>query len=310
VTPGGTNYNINQPTVVGFGTLSTNERRFFYTEACPTCPNQRLGWTQSIKYFSDDASVKFSSLQLRAEKRFSNGMSFQSNYTWGSTFDFENSYFFWDHSVGYGRADGVRLHVFNLNHTYELPFGRGHTFFRDVPRPLDYLVGGWQLAGIWTWQSGLPFTPTYQNCGLDRDTGPCKPNQVGSVQTGLSRDAWFTVASTTLTNPARGPLNPCPSTPGMPSGPWQEPSCGTFGTATRNAFFGPRFFNADVSLSKRLPINERVAGQFRAELFNAFNHVNLGQPNASVDSPSRGKISSLAALAQMRRWQFGLRFDF
>src|SRR2546430_16484460 len=91
----------------------------------------QLGWTQSIKYFSDDASVKFNSLQLRAEKRFSNGMTFQGNYTWGSAFDFENSYFFWNPRVGYGRADGVRLHAFNLNHTYELPFGRGRTFFRD-----------------------------------------------------------------------------------------------------------------------------------------------------------------------------------
>ncbi|HVH71241.1 MAG TPA: TonB-dependent receptor, partial [Candidatus Dormibacteraeota bacterium] len=309
VTPGGTNYNINQPTVVGFGTLNTNQRRFFYTKACPSCPGQRLGWTQSIKYFSDDASVKFNSLQLRAEKRFSKGISFQSNYTWGSTFDFENSYFFWDHSVGYGRADGIRLHIFNLNHTYELPFGRGRTLFRDASRALDYMVGGWQLAAIWTWQSGLPFTPSYQNCGLDRDTGPCKPNLVGPVQTGLGRKAWFTVASTTFTNPAR-PANPCPSTPGITSGPWQEPACATFGTVTRNSLFGPRFFNADASLSKRFQINERVAGQFRAELFNAFNHVNLGQPNATVDSPSRGKISSLAALAQMRRWQFGLRFDF
>jgi hypothetical protein len=78
----------------------------------------------------------------------------------------------------------------------------------------------------------------------------------------------------------------------------------------RNSLFGPNFFNADASLSKRFQIGERVAGQFRAELFNAFNHVNLGQPNATVDAPARGKITSLANLTQMRKWQFGLRFDF
>ena len=50
--------------------------------------------------------------------------------------------------------------------------------------------------------------------------------------------------------------------------------------------------------------------QFRAELFNAFNHANLGQPNATVDSPTAGKIFALANLAYMRRWQFGLRFNF
>ena len=310
VTPGGTNYNINQPTVVGFGTLSTNQRRFFFTKPCPTCPSGQLGWTQSIKYFSDDASVKFNSLQLRAEKRFSNGMTFQGNYTWGSAFDFENSYFFWNPRVGYGRADGVRLHVFNLNHTYELPFGRGRTFFRDVSRPVDYVIGGWQLAGIWTWHSGLPFTPSYLDCGSDRDTGPCRATLVGDAHVSdPGRFGWFATttsgaASGCTTSTMRLDANGCTR------GPWTRPQRGTFGTVARNSFFGPHFFNADASLSKRFAITENLSGQFRAELFNVFNHVNLGQPNTLVDSPSGGKITGLAALAQMRRWQFGFRFDF
>jgi Carboxypeptidase regulatory-like domain/TonB dependent receptor len=308
VTPGGTNYDINQPSVVGYcpspgpGCLTSNQRKFFFN---------KFGWSQSIKYFSDDASVKFNSLQLRGEKRFSNGMSFQGNYTWGSAFDFENSYFFWNPRVGYGRADGVRLHVFNLNHTYELPFGRGRTFFRDVSRPLDYVIGGWQLAGIWTWQSGLPFTPSYQDCGSDRDTGPCRPILVGDAHVSdPGRLGWF--ATTPVGNSCNPPAPPTVrlDANGCTRGPWSRPQIATFGTVARNSFFGPHFFNADASLSKRFRITETISGQFRAELFNAFNHVNLGQPNTLVDSPSGGKITSLAALAQMRRWQFGLRFDF
>jgi Carboxypeptidase regulatory-like domain/TonB dependent receptor len=304
-TPGGTNYNINQPTVVGFGTLSTNQRRLFF---------QKFGWSQTIKYFSDDASVKFNSLQLRAEKRFSSGLSFQGNFTWGSAFDFANDYFFWGPRIDYGREDNVRLYVFNLNHIYEFPFGRGRTFFHNVSRPLDYLIGGWQLGGIWTWQSGLPYTPAYTDCGSDRDTGPCRPSLVGNANlSDPSRDAWFVTAPpgtsgtgcVATTQPtARLNANGCSR------GPWSRPQIGTFGNVTRNSFFGPHFFNADASLNKRFPINERVSGQFRAELFNVFNHVNLGQPNAVVDAPTAGKITSLAALAQMRRWQFGLRFDF
>lgn len=69
-------------------------------------------------------------------------------------------------------------------------------------------------------------------------------------------------------------------------------------------------FNADASLNKTLYVTERVTAQFRAELFNAFNHVNLGQPNTQVDSPTAGKITGLATLSQMRRWQYGLRFTF
>jgi len=78
----------------------------------------------------------------------------------------------------------------------------------------------------------------------------------------------------------------------------------------RNSFFGPHLFNADASLSKRFRITERINAQFRAELFNVFNHVNLAQPNGTVDSPTAGQIFSIQSLAQMRKWQFGLRLDY
>ena len=99
---------------------------------------------------------------------------------------------------------------------------------------------------------------------------------------------------------------------GCTRGPWQRPGVGSFGNVGFNSFYGPRFFNADAALSKRLRVTERVNAQFRAELFNAFNDVNLGQPNGNVDAKTAGQITGLATgnLAQMRRWQFGLRVDF
>ena len=65
-----------------------------------------------------------------------------------------------------------------------------------------------------------------------------------------------------------------------------------------------------MNLPKNFRITERVNGQFRAESFNTFNHVNLDQPNATVDSPTAGQITSIASLTQMRKWQFGLRVKF
>ena len=305
VTPGGTNYNVNQPSIVGFGTLNTNQRRLFY---------QKYGWTQSIKYYSDDGSVKFNSLQLRGEKRFANGLMFNANFTWGSAFDFANDYFFWSHSLDYGRENNVRRFVFNLHNVYELPFGRDHKYLNHISRGLDYLIGGWQLAGIWLWQSGIPFTPSYLDCGRDEDTGPCRANLVGDA--GVSNpDArgWFATA-TAGTSGTGCVATAAPTAElnanGCTRGPWSRPAAGTFGTVARNSFFGPRLFNADASLSKKFRITERLDGEFRAELFNAFNHVNLGQPTATVDSPTAGQIFSIATLAQMRKWQFGLRLGF
>jgi len=97
---------------------------------------------------------------------------------------------------------------------------------------------------------------------------------------------------------------------GCTRGPWMRPQPGTFGYVARNSFFGPHLFNADMNLTKNFRITEKVNGQFRAESFNTFNHVNLGQPNATVDSPTAGQITSIASLSQMRKWQFGLRVNF
>ena len=317
VTPGGSSYNTNQPQLnAGGPPTNTNLRRFYF---------QKFGWTQSLNGYTDDATVKYSGLQLRGEKRFSNGLSFQANFTWASAFDFANDYFFWDRSIDYGRESGVRREVFNLNHVYELPFGRGKSFFNNPSGPVDYLIGGWQLSGVWLWGSGMPFTPSYNECGSDIDTGPCRANLVGNANIsnpgtgnsigGVLQNPWFAVATPgtsgtgcTATTTATNVLNQN----GCTRGPWQRPGVGTFGNVGLNSFYGPRFFNADAALSKRFKITERVNTQFRAELFNVFNDVNLGQPNGNVDSKTAGQITALATgnLAQMRRWQFGLRVDF
>jgi hypothetical protein len=308
VTPGGTNYNINAPTIVGFGTLSTNQRRPFFAP---------YGWTQSIKYFSDDASVKFNSLQVRGEKRFVNGIMFQGNFTWASAFDYANDYFFWNHDIDYGRENNVRRFVFNLNHVYELPFGKNKKFFANASRAMDLLVGGWQLSGIWLWQSGIPFTPTYADCSKDNDSGPCRPNLVGDASvSNPSAKGWFAVATPgTSGSGCVATATPTPelNANGCTRGPWTRPQAGTFGNVARNSFFGPRQFNADASLNKNFTLTEKVNAQFRAELFNVFNHVSLGQPTGaalSVDTTTAGQIFNIATLSQMRKWQFGLRLNF
>jgi hypothetical protein len=308
VTPGGTNYNTNQPKLnAGLPPTNTNLRRFYF---------QKFGWSQSLNAYTDDATTKYAGLQVRGDKLFSNGFSLQANYTWASAFDYGNTYFFWDRHVDYGRSSNVRRHLFNMSHVYELPFGRGQTFFKDASGLLDHLIGGWQYSGVWTWGSGLPFTPSYNECGSDVDTGPCRPNLVSSASvSNPNRTQWF--ATATPGTSGNGCLTTTTATNvfnanGCTRGPWQRPAVGTFGNVTLNSFYGPRFFNLDSALSKRVKVTENVNAQFRAELFNTFNKVNLGQPNGNVDSKTAGQITSLAtaSLAQMRRWQFGLRVEF
>lgn len=306
VFPGGSGqWNINQPNINGFGTLTTNQRRLFY---------QKYGWTQNIKYFSNDGSNHFTSMQAHIEKRFADGFFVQANYTWASAFDYESSYYFWNHDLGYGRESNLRLHVLTASQVWNLPFGRKGKVFTGASKAVDAVIGGWQLNGIWTLQSGLPYTPGYLDFSQDADTGPNRAIQSGDISVANPGPSmWYqpAIAGTSGTNCANS-ANPTQelNANGCSRGPWTRPAKGTFGTATRNGYFGPGYFNADMSLLKTVAFREKYEFQFRAESFNTFNHVNLGQPNTTVDSPNGGKIFALANLAQMRKWQFGLRLKF
>jgi hypothetical protein len=147
--------------------------------------------------------------------------------------------------------------------------------------------------------SGQGFTASYAECGADEDVGVCRPDLVGKTSvSSQNRDHWYQGADTTLANN------------GDTSGPWRRPAIGTLGNAGRNTLLGPGWFNTDASFFKNFVLTERLKGQFRAEAFNFFNHVNLGNPDGCVDCGNAGRIFNLAPNAIMRRWQFGLRFDF
>jgi hypothetical protein len=202
----------------------------------------------------------------------------------------------------------------NFNGLYSLPFGKGRRYMNNAGRALDLVAGGWQISGLGVWESGAPFTPGYADCGKDEDTGPCRAILVGDPNiSNPSPAAWYATATPGTSGSGCLPTaNPTPelNANGCTRGPWMRPQPGTFGTVARNSFFGPHFFNTDASLAKTFDITERINAQFRADLFNSFNHVNLGQPNGTVDSPTAGQITGIAALSQMRKWQLGLRVNF
>jgi hypothetical protein len=129
-----------------------------------------------------------------------------------------------------------RTHVFVVTNLWSLPFGRGQKWATNISKPLDYLIGGWQLNASTTIESGVPYTPSYQDCGVDRDNGPCRPDRVGTVGAGTRSGSpqalgyWFqTTGGQEL------------KTNGETIGPWRRPAVATFGDITRNSFRGPRF---------------------------------------------------------------------
>ncbi len=270
--------------------LSTDQRKPYF---------QKFGWTQGFRYFGNDADNHYNSLQTKVEKRFSGGYSILAHYTYAHAKNHESGYYPIDRNVNYGRPEWERDHVFVASNIYELPFGKGKRFLGNASRAMDLVLGGWQANANVILMSGQGFTVSYANCGADEDVGVCRPDKVGSTGvSSQSRDHWYQGATDILANN------------GDTSGPWRRPAIGTFGNAGRNTMLGPGWFNTDASFFKNFAVTEKVRAQFRAEAFNFFNHVNLGNPDGCVDCGNAGRIFSLAPNQIMRRWQFGLRFDF
>jgi len=286
----GPSFDINVPNQDGFGTVSTDERRPFFP---------KFGWNVPMPCFCNLGNNKYNALQTKAEKRFSHGLSVLGHYTYSHAKNNDGPYFLWDHNLFYGRPDWQRNHTIVVATLYELPFGHGKQFLHDVPRAVDYLIGGWQLSNATTWMSGQGFNVSYANCSNDNDAGVCLPNLVGSTTPShRTQNEWYIPATSVLA--ANGDV----------SGPWGRPQVGTFGDVGRNHLVGPQWFDSDLSIFKTVPIREQIRAQFRAEIYNVFNHANLGNPAGCVDCGNGGEITSLAPNATMRRMQFALRLEF
>ncbi|HKP12745.1 MAG TPA: TonB-dependent receptor [Blastocatellia bacterium] len=289
----GPTINANQATLAGFipGVNNQDQRKPFF---------QKFGWTQGIDYFCNCADNRYDSLQTKINKRFSHGYSVLAHYTWQRAIQDGGDYFIWDQTVSRGPADWDRTHVFVLAQVAELPFGRGRKYLSGISRPVDFALGGWQFNSNTTVQSGLPFTPSYRDCSQERDVGPCRPDLIGDPNTGGDQNSFFNAA----------PI-------GSSGSAFARPAVGTFGNVGRNQLRGPGYWRTDASLFKEFRFTESKQLEFRIEVGNLFNHVNLGQPDADIGvpgnlNPNAGRITSSAYgnSDPQRNFQFALKFKF
>jgi hypothetical protein len=289
-------------------------------------------------YYGNDADNKYNALQIKAEKRVGSGLQFIAHYTYSRAYAYDSTYFPIDKKIAWGPNPNNRNNVFVANVIYELPVGKGKKFMSDVSRFMDYAVGGWQVTNTLTWGSGLPWTPSLQNCGQVSDAGPCRPNKVGSgrLATGLSHQNgatfWFTPAPAPLSQQTApeiknsptdisGTMDACapPTAPATrpSSGPFALPACGQIGNVGFDSYWGPHAFYDDMALTKNFTITERIKAQFRFDAYNLFNHPVLALPNSCFDCGGQsGQITDIEADSApgapigMRQLQFGVRVTF
>ena len=169
------------------------------------------------------------------------------------------------------RSDFDQRHVLNMTGIFELPFGRGKKLFGQASRPLNAVVGGWSINGIYTYQSGEPFTVR---------SGVLTNNFSAQSRAALKAGATLPVAQLQAKDGVVGPVY------FANADAFVIPNPGDTGLG-RNIFQGPSYWNFDSSLTKSFVLTERLKMVFRAEAFNALNHPNFRNPrDASVGSPA------------------------
>lgn len=211
-------------------------------------------------------------------------------------------------------------HVLRANYAIDLPFGAGKKF--QAGRVGNYIIGGWNISGIWQYESGTVFSIFSQRGTLNRSTR----SAANTVNTSLTRDQLDKVVGFFMTgngpyfinSSAIGPDQRGVAADGAAPFPGQvffNPDPGTIGSLQRRSFDGPWNFTWDMAASKTVRILERHSIQIRAEAFNVFNHptfyVGNETSNAtrfSVNNTTFGKITS--TFANPRRLQFGLYYRF
>ena len=271
----------------------------------PACGGGPCGWTSGISYYGDDQDTHYNALQMKVTKAYSKGLSINLNYAYAHATDAASNFATWNKQAVIGNDSAVRRSAFTAYGLYKLPFGHGQQYLGNANAIVNYLVEGWEYSPVLQWQSGLPYSLSYGECGsVVPGDAPCQPNgHASALHTGLTGIPSLNGSSLTFFTPA--PIG---------TNGFTAPGLDTIGNVNRNSVFGPRFFNADMSISKNLTFRERYTAQFRMDAFNAFNHINFGNPNGNVETG--GNITSgpfpagLGGTTNPRQLQFTLHFQF
>ena len=266
----------------------------------PAERNQLRRWphiTGSFRYEDDIGMSSYNALQMRLQRRFAGGLATNLSYTFSKTVDTSSGWFNAENGIGggahvqnYHDLDDARAdssydvpHLLTWGTVWELPAGHGKRWLSEGPA--SWVLGNWQLNSMLLARSGQPYTLTVggdpANIGV---SGYARPNLVGDPEVAdPSDERWFDRTAFAI------PVN-------------------SFGNSERNAYRAPAFWNIDLGLQKNIPLPDNRRLELRIEVFNALNHINLGNPDVRIDQPTAGRITSMNGIP--RQVQFGVRLVY
>lgn len=250
---------------------------------------------QDVNYRTNFGASKYHSLQVNLEKSYGHGLTGHIAWTWSHNMS---------NTVGpnsggppqnsactaceWGPVNEDRRHMVVINHVYELPFGTGRQFVSKGP--LSYIIGNWDLSGVWTMYTGLHFNPSMNTSVSGSQSIPGataeRPNLNGTPNLSVDQrtiDHWFNTTAFSI------------------------PQAYTFGNSGAFVLVGPGLFTADLGVHRNFAIRERMKLTFRWEMFNAFNRANFQNPNATIGAATAGVVSSTYSARSM---QLALKLAF
>jgi hypothetical protein len=258
-----------------------------------------------VKESASVGNMNYDALQAVLQKRASNGLEAQVSYTyqkclansagyygsWGGESQNADSYWqnIFNPNGDYAQCYWDTKHVLSAYAVYDLPFGKGKRFGRDLPAGVNAVVGNWAINPIVSWHGGFPLNMRGSDESGTGDIFSPRPNCSGPVSypktpvygVGVQ---WFDPSP--FSNPAPGTFGNCPS---------QGPTT------------GPGYVDTDLSLQKNFPVTEAMKVQFRVDFFNLFNHTNYNAPDTGFGDANFGALNTSQDARQM---QFALKFYF
>jgi outer membrane receptor protein involved in Fe transport len=247
------------------------------------------------------AHSSYHSMQLKFRKRFGGGLQFLGAYTWSKLLDDFSSVagFLGQQNPGYTNNNQRRLdkslsaldqpHTLVTNFQYDLPFGKGRKFVNDS-KALDWIIGGWNVSGVMSLQSGLPISISSNANTTNSFGGGQRPDKIGPSAT--EGDIYQRL---------NGYLN---------AASFANPAQFKFGTTGRFLpdVRAPLYYNWDLSVLRNFKFTESKSLQFRAEFFNALNRVNFQQPSGTTFGINTFGV--ITAAERARILQFGLKLYY
>jgi hypothetical protein len=257
------------------------------------------------------AHSNYNSLQVMFEKKFSHGLQFQASYTLSKSLDnassFESALNPLNFNATYGPSAFDARNRFVFNYVWDLPV-RKYDGFRGK------LVDGWEVSGIITFQSGFPIRITSQDDVEELDStflfeAPGEPNLTAPFTTTNPRNTVCAAGTGTLS----GTGTPCSAVTGYVFDPNlftnSTVAPGTIGNAPRSICCSPGIDEWDMSFDKQTMLGERLQIEFRADIFNIWNHAQFYSVDGNI-SDLGGTFGQPLHIRDPRLIQFALKFKF